>query len=325
MTTLRLDASKPDDIERAASLLREGKLVAIPTETVYGLAARIGDERAIEQIFQVKGRPHDNPLIVHCARIEDIERVATRIPPIAWRLFERFAPGPLTLILERAATVPAIVSAGLPTVAVRVPSPTVTCALIERVGEAVVAPSANRSGRPSPTTAEHVFEDLGGSIAAVLDAGRCSIGIESTVLNVVDTIAIVRPGVVTADDIAEVIGFQPPIVEASVQSQPIAPGMKYRHYAPATPVILIESLDEIPPEMYRDSVVLATKPIGQPWVARLLSHQTLYDEFRRADHEQRRAIYVLLTPDVRDDDALMNRLRKAAASAPATDTLGSNQ
>lgn len=320
MTTLRLSATNPSDVEHAAQLLRTGNVVAIPTETVYGLAARIGDERAIAEIYRVKGRPLDNPLIVHCADLEDIDRVAQNIPPLARKLFERFAPGPLTLILERKEDISPTISAGMPTVAVRIPALAATRDVIRRVGEPLVAPSANKSGRPSPTCAEHVLEDLNGEIAAVLDAGASPIGIESTVLQLTGQIAIARPGAISADDLAEVIGFAPPLLESHTQGVPLSPGMKYRHYAPATPVILIESLNDIPTSMQPESVVLATQPVGSSWNWRLLSRQTLYDEFRRADHLNRRAIYVLLTPDVLEDQALMNRLRKAASKQPIATT-----
>ncbi|GIV56403.1 MAG: hypothetical protein KatS3mg040_1171 [Candidatus Kapaibacterium sp.] len=317
--TLHLDASDPADVERAATLLAAGKLVAIPTETVYGLAARVFAPDAVEEIFRVKGRPMDNPLIVHCATESDIELIATEIPPVAWRLLERFAPGPLTLVLHRHLRVPSIVSAGSPSVAVRIPALEVTRRLIALAGEPVVAPSANRSGRPSPTRAEHVFEDLGGSIAAVLDAGPCAIGIESTVLNLtVEPATIVRPGAIEAVDLAEILGYEPPIAHHSDTGAPIAPGMKYRHYAPRTPVFLTESLETIP----TGALVLTTTSLESDRVrVRPLTRQTLYDEFRRADREHVPAIFVLITPDVRADRALMNRIEKAAVSSQRADDI----
>lgn len=317
LDTLHLDASNPADVQRAAALLAAGKLVAIPTETVYGLAAHAFTPSAIEEIFRVKGRPMDNPLIVHCATAGDIELVATDIPIVAWRLLERFAPGPLTLVLHRHPRVPSIVSAGLPSVAVRIPALEVTRRLIALAGEPVVAPSANQSGRPSPTRAEHVLEDLGGSIAAILDAGPCAIGIESTVLNLTaEPATIVRPGAIEAADLAEILGYEPPLASHSGTGAPIAPGMKYRHYAPRTPVFLTDSLETIP----TGALVLTTAPVESDRIrARLLTRQTLYDEFRRADREQVPAIYVLITPDVRADRALMNRIEKAAVSAQRTD------
>jgi len=317
METLRLDASNPSDLECAAELLIAGKLVAIPTETVYGLAARTFVPDVVAELYRVKGRPQDNPLIVHCATAKDIERIAIDIPPIAWRLLERFAPGPLTLILKRHPSVPPIVSAGLPTVAVRIPAPAVTRQLIARVGEPLVAPSANRSGRPSPTRPEHVLEDLGGQIAAVLDGGPCSIGIESTVLNLTDEpYAIVRPGAIGAVELSQMVGYEPPIVRHSQDVAPVAPGMKYRHYAPRAPVFLTSTLDAIP----RGALVLTTEPLpNEDYHIRPLSRQTLYDEFRRADREQAPAIYVYLTPLVLSDEALMNRLEKAAVSSQHTD------
>jgi L-threonylcarbamoyladenylate synthase len=319
METLHLDASNPADVQRAATLLAAGKLVAIPTETVYGLAARVFAPSAVEEIFRVKGRPLDNPLIVHCALASDIERVATDIPHVAWRVLERFAPGPLTLVLHRHPRVPSIVSAGLPSVAVRIPALDATRRLIALVGEPVVAPSANRSGRPSPTCAEHVFDDLGGTIAAVLDAGPCAIGIESTVLNLTaEPATIVRPGAIEAVDLAEILGYEPPIAYHSGTGAPIAPGMKYRHYAPRTPVFLTSSLETIPSGV----LVLTTAQVeSDRFRTRPLTRQTLYDEFRRADREHVPAIYVLITPDVRADRALMNRLEKASVSALRADDI----
>ncbi|GIV54137.1 MAG: hypothetical protein KatS3mg039_0655 [Candidatus Kapaibacterium sp.] len=318
MKTLRLDASNPADVATAGALLRAGKLVAIPTETVYGLAACADDATAIAEIFCVKGRPLDNPLIVHCQAPEEIELVATDIPPIAWQLLERFAPGPLTLVLKRRQDVPALISAGLPTVAVRIPSPSVTRQLIAHVGTPLVAPSANRSGRPSPTCAAHVLEDLDGHIAAVLDAGPCPIGIESTVLLLVGDITIARPGAITAADLATVLGFEPPLLGPSSAETPCAPGMKYRHYAPAIPVILLESPDQLPQSTDANIVVLATQPLDGRFVVRPLQPATLYDEFRRAEREGRTALYVLVTEDIRSNAALMNRLQKAATSTHTT-------
>lgn len=319
METLLLDASNPADVQRAAALLAAGELVAIPTETVYGLAARVFAPEAIEKVYRVKGRPMDNPLIVHCATASEIAHIATGIPTVAWRLLERFAPGPLTLVLDRHPAVPSIVSGGLPSVAVRIPALEVTRRLISLVGEPLVAPSANRSGRPSPTRAEHVFDDVGGTIAAILDAGPCAIGIESTVLNLrAEPIAIVRPGSIEPADLAEILGFEPPIIHHSGAGTPIAPGMKYRHYAPHTPVFLTDSLEAIP----AGALVLSTVPVkSNRFRTRLLSRQTLYDEFRRADREHVPAIYVLITPDLRADRALMNRIAKAAVSGERADNL----
>ncbi|MCX7929448.1 MAG: L-threonylcarbamoyladenylate synthase [Chlorobi bacterium] len=317
METLHLNAHSQKDIHRAAELLRHGELIAIPTETVYGLAARYDDDTAIARIYRVKGRPQDNPLIVHCASVEDVIHVADNVPPVAWALLERFAPGPLTLILHRKQTVSPIVSAGLPTVAVRIPALDVARQLIAEVGVPLAAPSANRSGRPSPTCAEHVLADLGGKIAAVLDAGPCSIGIESTIVMVTDQIAVVRPGSITPQDLAEVLGSEPPVL---TPDRPLAPGTKYRHYAPRIPVILIESVMQLPAGDEQNIVVLTTQRPTCNADIRPLDRRTLYEEFRRAEHEERTAIYVLVTDDVRADVALMNRLDKAATSSIKSST-----
>lgn len=229
-----------DKLQLAADTIRDGRLVAFPTETVYGLGADALNEQAIQRIFEAKGRPADNPLIVHVGHRKDVERVAYDVSDEAWKLIDDFWPGPLTLVLKRKPEVPASVSAGLPTVAVRMPSHSVAISLIRVAATPIAAPSANRSGRPSPTTAQHVVLDLGGRIDMILDGGATNIGIESTVLDLTgETPLILRPGWITAEQIAAVTGS----VERAESDEALhrSPGTRYRHYSPQARVVLVES------------------------------------------------------------------------------------
>lgn len=238
-------------IETAARIIREGGLVAMPTETVYGLAADALNGDAVRHIFEAKGRPMDNPLIVHIADIDDIGRLGlvSEFGDTARRLAEAFWPGPLTIIMPRGSAIPDEVSAGLDTVAVRMPSHNIARALIRRSGCALAAPSANSSGRPSPTTAAHVSSDLGGRIDAVLEGGACEVGVESTVITVVgETPRILRPGIITREQIEAVIGkveIDPAVLHQLESTEKAAsPGMKYKHYAPACRVVLVRADSE---------------------------------------------------------------------------------
>jgi L-threonylcarbamoyladenylate synthase len=227
----------------AALALRAGELVAFPTETVYGLGADALNPTAVDAIFAAKGRPGDNPLIVHVAHVEDIQRLTTTVPPLAVLLLDAFAPGPLTLILPRSALVPDNVTAGLDTVAVRIPAHPVARRLIELSGVPVAAPSANRSGRPSPTRAWHVADDLDGLIPFIIDGGACEFGLESTVLDLTGPVPqILRPGAITAEAIAQVTGQandDGPATPATASLAPRSPGMKYRHYAPKARLLVV--------------------------------------------------------------------------------------
>ena len=233
-------APQPDRIREAAVVLRAGGLVAFPTETVYGLGAHALDADAVARIFAAKGRPTTDPVIVHIARADQMEAIAQRIPAVAQRLAAAFWPGPLTIILEKAAVVPDTVTAGLPTVAIRVPSHPIARALIEEANIPVAAPSANRFSRPSPTRAEHVLADLNGLVDVVIDGGPTPIGVESTIVDLtVSPPVIRRPGGVSLQQIQQVV----PDVESvshtlpSVVAQP-APGQLLRHYAPRAPLTL---------------------------------------------------------------------------------------
>ncbi len=232
-------------IQRAAAILREGGLVAIPTETVYGLAADALNPQAVGHIFEAKGRPSDNPLIVHIAHLEHITKVARTVPESAAKLAKAFWPGPLTMVLPKADGIPDKTSGGLDTVGIRLPSHPVARAVIEAAGVPLAAPSANLSGSPSPTTAGHVLADMEGRIEAVLDGGPCGVGVESTVLSLVgERPLLLRPGGVTPDQIESVVGpidIHPAVYHALEKGEKAAsPGMKYKHYAPHTKVIVVK-------------------------------------------------------------------------------------
>ena len=233
-----------DKINAAAKILREGGLVGIPTETVYGLAANGLDEGAVKRIFEAKGRPQDNPLILHLAGAQWLPRYCAEVPPLAYVLARKFWPGPLTMILKRKPEVPDVITAGLDTVAVRCPNHPVTLAIIREAGVPIAAPSANTSGRPSCTTAQDVMEDMDGKIQCMVDGGPCTVGVESTILDLTcDPPRLLRPGGLPMEQIEQLIG--PVTIDKAVTGalaegeQPKAPGMKYRHYAPKAPVIAV--------------------------------------------------------------------------------------
>ncbi len=233
---------KEKSIAVAASLIRAGELVAFPTETVYGLGADVFNSKALAEIFRVKNRPADNPLIVHISAISQIESLAESFPRRAELLAEYFWPGPLTLIMRRKETLSPMVSASLATVAIRMPSHPAALELIEAAKTPVAAPSANISGSVSPTDAAHVMADLSGKIAAVLDGGRCSIGLESTVLDITkERPVLLRPGSIGEKELNDVLKEE--IIKSgedcSANSPPLSPGMKYRHYATRAPLILL--------------------------------------------------------------------------------------
>ncbi|HJC44342.1 MAG TPA: threonylcarbamoyl-AMP synthase [Candidatus Mediterraneibacter gallistercoris] len=231
-------------IREAGDILKKGGLVAFPTETVYGLGADALQEEAAKKTYEAKGRPSDNPLIVHIADYEDLKKIAVNIPAETDALAAHFWPGPLTMIFEKSDIVPYGTTGGLDTVAVRMPSDPVAAELIRAAGGFVSAPSANTSGRPSPTTAEHVLEDLGGKIDMVIDGGSVEIGLESTILDMtVEPPMILRPGAITADMFEEVIGpvsVDETILGSESKKPPKAPGMKYRHYAPKARLAIVE-------------------------------------------------------------------------------------
>jgi L-threonylcarbamoyladenylate synthase len=234
------EAIDPESLEPAACLLNEGRLVAFPTETVYGLGAIYRDESAVRQIFAAKGRPADNPLIVHIWRMEQLTELVREIDPKLQRLMATFWPGPLTLVFPKKAAVPDLVTAGLATVAVRMPSHPVARELLRLTKAPVAAPSANLSGKPSPTRAEHVLADFAAKIPLVVDGGPCQAGLESTVLMIdAGQPRILRPGSVTKEMLETTLN-ETVVVAGGETNRPQAPGMKYRHYAPQAPVLLVE-------------------------------------------------------------------------------------
>lgn len=224
-------------------VLREGGLVAFPTETVYGLGGDAKNASASEKIYAAKGRPSDNPLIVHIAEFSELEEIVKEVPDSARALADAFWPGPLTMILQKNEVIPYETTGGLDTVAVRMPSHPVARAFIKASGCMVAAPSANISGRPSPTTADHVWEDLNGRIDYVIDGGAVEIGLESTIIDLTEDIPLVlRPGYITPEEIAEVIGtvkMDPGLSGEDVTVRPKAPGMRYRHYAPKGNLMIV--------------------------------------------------------------------------------------
>jgi L-threonylcarbamoyladenylate synthase len=227
----------------AAEVLRRGGLVAFPTETVYGLGADAFNAAAVKQIFVAKGRPLDNPMIVHIASVSDLKALTTNVPEEAEQLIEKFWPGPLTLILKKSPDVPDDVTSGLDTVAVRMPQNKIALALIKALGHPVAAPSANLSGRPSGTTAGHVLQDFAGKIDMILDGGPVTVGVESTVLDLSQKPpAILRPGAVTQEDLAPFLGQV--VMGRGAEGKKRSPGTRYRHYSPKARVTLVEPGDE---------------------------------------------------------------------------------
>lgn len=245
METILLDDSEAGLI-KAAELIKNGGIVGIPTETVYGLGANASDTDAVKRIFAAKGRPVDNPLIVHLSDFSQAERYTNTIPELAWKIAERFCPGPLTVVLPKNDNIPMITSGGLETVGIRIPSHPVMHRIIELSGCPIAAPSANTSGLPSPTSASHVMADMSGKIEAVVDGGQSEFGVESTVIAIEgeNSVRILRPGCVTKEMLSELckeVIIDPAILNELEAGQTAAsPGMKYKHYSPEADVVMIE-------------------------------------------------------------------------------------
>ena len=249
MNTLLLSAQAAETAAIAANIIKNGGLVAIPTETVYGLGANGLDPAAVAKIFEAKGRPQDNPLILHVSETKEIENFCHCIPDAAYELAKRFWPGPLTMVLPARDTVPKCTTAGLPTVAVRCPDNAVTREIIRLSGCPIAAPSANISGKPSTTTAAHVMHDHNGKIDAVVDGGPCRVGLESTIVDLTeDRPRLLRPGGITPEQLMEVLGdlVVDKAVTAQIDKDAVvkAPGMKYRHYAPDCQVVIVSGSRE---------------------------------------------------------------------------------
>lgn len=337
MNTLLLGSTK-EDIKTAADILKNGGVVAMPTETVYGLAADALKGEAVKKIFLAKRRPMDNPLIVHIAEIDDIERfnLVAEFPEKAKLLAEHFWPGPLTIIMKKSSIIPDEVSAGLSTVAIRLPSHEVARELIKESGTVLAAPSANRSGSPSPTTAQHVLNDLSGDIQAVVDGGMCDVGVESTVITLAtETPRLLRPGLVTVEQIEEVIGQievdHAVLFKLESDQKVSSPGMKYKHYAPKAKVVLLSGDSEkfarfVNAEYERDSSVgaicydedidslrMKAIPIGKADDLETQAH-LLFDALRQVDEQDCfTTVYAHCPTKTGVGMALYNRLIRAAS------------
>ncbi|SHG27023.1 translation factor SUA5 [Streptoalloteichus hindustanus] len=318
------------DIEKAAGVLRAGGLVAIPTETVYGLGANAEDPSAVTRVFQVKGRPPSHPLIVHIGGVEHLDAWGEDVPATARLLAERFWPGPLTLVLRRGRRAPLEVTGGLETVAVRVPDHPVALALLSTFGGGVAAPSANRFGSVSPTTAQHVRVELGDAVDFVLDGGPCEVGVESTIVDATgDTPSILRPGGVTREDLEAVLG-RPLAVPAT--SRVRVPGQHPSHYAPRARVVLVEPEKVIAeaelaqelghqvgvfvPPALADTVVKAHAVVTVPGSMAAYAHG-LYGFLRELDQRGCDLIIASLPVEEGLGLAIANRLRRAAGPRPS--------
>ena len=322
-----------DKIAAAAKILREGGLVGIPTETVYGLGANALDGAAVRRIFEAKGRPQDNPLIIHVTGAQWLPRYCADVPPLAYVLARKFWPGPLTMILKRQPIIPDETTAGLDTVGVRCPSHPVTLAIIREAGVPIAAPSANLSGRPSCTTAQDVLEDMDGRISGVVDGGPCTVGVESTILDLTcDPPRLLRPGGLPLEDLERLIGkidVDKAVNGALAEGEkPKAPGMKYRHYAPKAPVTVItgspeKSAREIQRLAGPASGVICFDEFAElfpeqevhtlgPSDDKLIQAQRVFDALRTFDASSVTEIYAQC-PDNRGLGlAIGNRLKKAA-------------
>ena len=303
-------ASDPATMEKAVLTLSRGGLVAIPTETVYGLAAALNSKVAVAKIFSVKDRPQDHPLIVHIAQIEQLHKVAEEISADALKIAHACWPGPITLLLRRSESVPTSVTGGRETVAVRIPDNTFTRQLINNMGSPIVAPSANRFGKVSPTTAQHVCDDLQGDVDLIVDDGACSIGVESTIMDFsVSPPQLLRPGGIPVEDIEHILGYE--IQSSDGISR--ASGMLQSHYRPSCQVIL--SQNEL------EATQLFERLTPQQLPARILNRcnnlplyaSSLYNDLRQADADQLRTLIAILPKNSGLGAAIIDRLTKAAA------------
>lgn len=338
IVAMTAEAIDKEAIARGGEILKKGGLVAFPTETVYGLGGNALDPMASRKIYAAKGRPSDNPLIVHIADIKALDPIVKSIPDKAKLLAEKFWPGPLTMIFERSNLVPLETTGGLESVAVRFPSDPIAAALILAAGGYVAAPSANTSGRPSPTTAQHVEEDLGDAIDMIIDGGPVGIGLESTIVDFTEEVPVVlRPGYISLEMLKEVLGdvrMDKGLIKPDSGIRPKAPGMKYRHYAPKADLAIVEGPTEAVIKAINQFVkedaanglqsgIIATeetisqypegivKCIGSRAAEETIAHN-LYEVLREFDQCQVSRIYseAFYTPKM--GQAIMNRLLKAA-------------
>lgn len=328
----QLLTSSPEDIAAAGALLRAGGLVAIPTETVYGLAADALNGEAVSHIFSAKGRPQDNPLIVHICALDQIKELVAQFPEQAKRLAEAYWPGPLTIVLPKSDKIPDATSAGLSTVAVRFPSHPVAQAVIRAAGLPLAAPSANLSGSPSPTTAAHVWRDMNGRIDAVVNGGPCAVGVESTVVTLATPKPrLLRPGGITLEQLEAVLGpveVDPAVLDKLQEGTKAAsPGMKYKHYAPKAHVVILKGnrkqyvdyvnrhrREGVAALCYEEDVSLLKVP-AYPYGGELdytaQAHQ-LFDRLRELDEKRLTLVYARCPEPTGVGMAVYNRLIRAA-------------
>lgn len=311
------------DTDRASEILAAGGIVALPTETVYGLAARYDDGVAVSKIFSAKERPADNPLIIHVANRTWLDQLASQVPPSASLLLDRYAPGPITVTVPRSASVSNLVTARLESVAVRIPSAALFQQVLKTVGVPLVAPSANRSGRPSPTTWQAVRDELDGRIDAILAGPPCAIGVESTVVDCChNPPRMLRPGAISLEElqahIPELTLYEPGHSNALQTELLASPGLKYRHYAPRIPVYLFDDLTQISADP--QAMLMTTIPHSLPaaWGHYMLFEnidhyaRELFSAFRIAEEKKLEAIYCQRVQETGIGRALMDRLRRAA-------------
>lgn len=303
----------------AAAHLRDGGLVAFPTETVYGLGADAFQPDAVHRIFEAKGRPADNPLIVHVYRRVQVRRVAADVPSSAQQLMDRFMPGPLTVILPKHPDLPSVVTAGLETVGVRMPRLSRTQTFLEACDTPVPAPSANRSGRPSPTSWTAVRQDLGGRIDCILQGDRTEAGVESTVVDcTVNPVEILRPGAISVEALREVLGTVQ-MEPSGEEGAPRSPGTKHRHYAPSAEVRLVEEPSGAVPDPNHAYIGLTSPPAPEAFGRVQLEEDLesyahdLFHVFRACDEQGIEVIYAQIVPSTGVGRALNDRLRRAAA------------
>ena len=339
MKTRVMNAESPEAVAMAARLFSEGQLVGFPTETVYGLGANALDRDAVLSIFAAKGRPADNPLIMHIWDRGQLEGLCS-VPEGAETLMDAFWPGPLTMLFPRTERVPDAVTAGLPTVAVRMPSLPCTRKLLEACGLPIAAPSANRSGRPSPTTAAHVLEDMDGRIPLILDGGPCQVGLESTVLDLTHgQPVILRPGGITKEMLEKALGTEVAVAGSVLRplkqdEKALSPGMRYRHYAPEGAVTLVEGREDAVLKAMREFCLRDRRAGKKSCVLCFTEHtdalsdcaphdigsmrdgaqvaRRLFDILRRLDREGMETIYSEVIPPEGVGLAVMNRLGRAA-------------
>lgn len=321
-----------EDIALAAQLLKSGEVVGIPTETVYGLAADAENESAVKKIFEAKGRPSDNPLIVHISDISMLDRLVSEVSPVALKCAERFWPGPLTMVMPKSDNIPYVTSGGLDTVGVRFPSHKTAQKIISACGKALAAPSANLSGSPSPTLAKHVLDDMNGRISAIVDGGSCTVGVESTVVSFESgAIRVLRPGMVSVDMLKEVC--ENVIVDKGVLSQldisakVRSPGMKYKHYSPKAQVYIIKGSTRAV-VAYLEEHIHTQKDIAVDYCGELAGDhvrvlpygstakeqaQNLFAVLRKCDDVGAERVFVRCPDKSGEGLAVYNRLLRAAA------------